>query len=175
MRVSVIQADIKWENKHLNFRAYETAFSSLPETDIILLPEMFSTGFTPHSSDMGEGPSGETYEWMAEMSYSYNAGICGSYIVIEGSSCFNRWVFVSPDGKSWHYDKRHLFKMNNVENDFTPGRTRLIFTFRGFRICPNICYDLRFPVWSRNMNDYDLLINAANWPSARREVWLTLL
>ncbi|MCU0455853.1 MAG: amidohydrolase [Bacteroidales bacterium] len=175
MRISVIQSDIKWENKHRNFRSYEKTFSSLPETDIILLPEMFTTGFTPHSSSQGEGPRGETHEWMTEMSRRYNTGICGSYIVIEGSSCFNRWVFVSPDGKTRHYDKRHLFKMNNVENDFTPGRKRLVFTFRGFRICPNICYDLRFPVWSRNRNDYDLLINAANWPSARRDVWLTLL
>lgn len=175
MKISVIQPDIKWENKYRNFKNYEKIFSSLPETDIILLPEMFTTGFTPHSSGLGEGPRGETYEWMTEMSQRYNAGICGSYIVMEGLSCFNRWVFVSPDGKSWHYDKRHLYKMNNVENDFTPGRKRLVFTFRGFRIFPNICYDLRFPVWSRNSDKYDLLINAANWPSARREVWLTLL
>lgn len=149
--------------------------SQLDNPDIIILPEMFSTGFTANSESQCESVRGDTFDWMIHVAEKSSSGICGSYIVRVGDSYFNRWVFVSPSKSSWHYDKRHLFKMNNVENNFTPGEKRLVFKFRGFSICPNICYDLRFPVWSRNRNDYELLIYSANWPMARRDVWITLL
>jgi predicted amidohydrolase len=175
MKITIVQPDIKWENKSLNFRKYEQIVSHLDDTDIVILPEMFSTGFTVNSESLGEPPGAETFDWMIHASEKANCGICGSYIIKVRNYYFNRWVFVSPDKKSWHYDKRHLFRMNNVENNFTQGKKRIVFKFRGIRICPGICYDLRFPVWSRNRNDYDLLINSANWPQARRDVWLILL
>lgn len=175
MNISIIQTDIKWENKSINFRKYEQAISGIGDPDIIVLPEMFTTGFTPNSENLCEPPKGETFDWMIYIAEKYNSAICGSYIVRKGNNLFNRLLFVSPERKSAHYDKRHLFKLENIENNFTPGTQRLIIRYRGFRICPNICYDLRFPVWSRNKNDYDLLINCANWPQARRDVWITLL
>jgi len=175
MKISIIQTDISWENKSLNFRKYENVISKIEDTDIIILPEMFSTGFTSETESLAEAPQGETFHWMVHVADKYNSALCGSYIIKVKNKYFNRWVFVSPGGKSYNYDKRHLFRMNNVETAFTPGNRRLVFKFRGFRICPNICYDLRFPVWSRNRNDYDLLINSASWPQARRDVWITLL
>jgi predicted amidohydrolase len=109
---------------------------------------------------------------MAEKQHS---GICGSYIVVDDRQYFNRWIFVSPDGEIRSYDKRHLFGPGGEDRLFARGRERIVFNFKGLRICPNICYDLRFPVWSRNRNDYDLLINSSNWPESRRDVWITLL
>lgn len=175
MRISVIQPDIAWENKSGNFSKYEHMISQLYDPDIVILPEMFSTGFTDSAENQGEPPKSETYDWMIHIAEKISSGICGSYIVKARTKYFNRFVFVSPEKKSWFYDKRHLFRMNDVESNYTAGTKRLVFKFRGFRICPNICYDLRFPVWNRNMNDYDLLINSANWPMARRDVWITLL
>jgi predicted amidohydrolase len=122
-----------------------------------------------------ESPGSVTFDWMVHISEKGNFGICGSYIVRERNKYFNRWIFVTPDNKFRKYDKRHLFRMSNEEKSFTPGNKRLTFRFRDMRICANVCYDLRFPVWTRNKNDYDLLINSANWPESRREVWITLL
>ena len=176
MRLTLIQPDIEWENKNGNFARIERLISDInTDTDLVILPEMFNTGFSMNTERLFEPPNAETYEWLRKISMEGNYGICASYIVKERKRFYNRWILVAPEGKSWHYDKRHLFTMSNEEQSFTPGRVRQIFTFRGVRICPNICYDLRFPVWSRNRNDYDLLINSANWPSARRDVWLTLL
>jgi predicted amidohydrolase len=175
MRISVVQPDIVWENKTRNFRKYERMISQLHNPDIVVLPEMFSTGFTASSENQGEPPKSETFDWMIHMAEKSSSGICGSYIIKIGHKYVNRFVFVSPEKKSWFYDKRHTFRMSNVEDNFTPGNKRLVFKFRGFRICPGICYDLRFPVWTRNRNDYDLLLNSANWPMARRDVWITLL
>jgi omega-amidase len=175
MKISIIQPDISWENKHLNFLKYEKMISRIDNSDIIILPEMFSTGFTASSESQSELYRSETFDWMIHLAEKTSAGICGSYIVKVRNNFYNRWTFVSPEKRSWHYDKRHLFNMNNVEKNFTPGIRRIVFKFRGFRICPNVCYDLRFPVWSRNKNDYDLLINSANWPQARSDTWITLL
>jgi len=176
IRVSIIQTDILWENKSGNFRKYEEMISSrCNDTDIVVLPEMFSTGFSMNVEKMGESFRAETFNWMMAISEKGNFGLCGSYIVKEDNRFFNRWVFVTPDKKSWFYDKRHLFRMGDENKYFSPGRSQMIFNFRGIRICPNICYDLRFPVWTRNRNSYDLLINSANWPESRRDVWITLL
>lgn len=175
MKISVIQPDIIWEDKSRNFKKIELLLSELKETDIVILPEMFNTGFSMNTETLGEPPGSETFEWMIHMSGKGNFGICGSYIVKEKNSFFNRWFFVTPEKKFWKYDKRHLFRMSSEDKSFTPGNKQLTFRFRGTRICANICYDLRFPVWSRNRNNYDLLLNSANWPLPRREVWITLL
>ena len=175
MKISIIQQNIVWEDKTRNFERLEKLISNLSNTDIIILPEMFNTGFSMDPERLGELPFSETFDWMLHASEEGNLGICGSYIVKENCNFYNRWLFVTPDKKSWQYDKRHLFTITNEERSFTHGTKRLTFKFRGVRISPNICYDLRFPVWSRNKNDYDLLINSANWPEPRRDVWITLL
>jgi omega-amidase len=175
MKISIIQTDTAWENKSKNFSKIEKSIHFLEGSDIVILPEMFNTGFTMNTDGMGEPPASETFDWMISIAEKGNFGICGSYIVRVKDRYFNRWLFVTPEKKSWHYDKRHLFRMGNEEKAFTPGKKRVTFRFRDVRICPNICYDLRFPVWSRNRNDYDLLINSACWPAARNSVWITLL
>ena len=124
---------------------------------------------------LSEPPQGETFEWMRDLAQKGNFGLCGSYMVKENLNFYNRWLFITPEKEIWKYDKRHLFRMGGENIIFSSGRNRLIFSFRGVRISSNICYDLRFPVWSRNRNEYDLLINSANWPKARKEVWNVLL
>jgi omega-amidase len=175
MKISIIQPDTLWEDKEANFDVLSEMISVLPETDIIILPETFNTGFSMNPELLSETSQSVTWKWMAAMAKLKCAGICGSYIVKDGEKYFNRWVFVSPDNETWHYDKRHLFRMSGEEYLFTSGCKRITLNFRGIRILPNVCYDLRFPVWTRNRNDYDLIINSANWPASRRDVWLTLL
>lgn len=176
MKVSVIQPDLIWEDKLSNLeKITQIIFSADHRSEIVILPEMFNTGFSVNPEKLSEAPGSTTFEWMAEMATKGSFAICGSYTVRVSKRMYNRWVFVTPDKKTINYDKRHLFRMGDEEKYFTPGKRRIVFRFRGLRICPNVCYDLRFPVWSRNRNDYDLLINSANWPEARRDVWLTLL
>jgi len=176
MNISVIQPDIAWEDKSRNFKNLSELISTLfHKTDIIMLPEMFNTGFSMNPGQLSESPEGETITWMKNIAEQGNLGLCGSYIVKEKMNFFNRWVFVSPGNKVWHYDKRHLFGMGGEDKLFSAGRSRLIFTFRGVKISAYICYDLRFPVWSRNSEGSDLIIYAANWPESRRNVWTTLL
>lgn len=175
MKISIIQPDTLWEDRPANLEALSDMISALPETDIIILPETFNTGFSMNPELLSEAPESYTFNWMSAMAKLKYAAICGSYIVKDGEDFYNRWIFVSPDNESWHYDKRHLFRMDGEEKLFTPGNKRIVLKFRGIRILPNVCYDLRFPVWSRNRNDYDLIINSANWPAPRRDVWLTLL
>jgi omega-amidase len=176
MKITIVQPDLIWEDKAANFSNLEALILPLfNKTDIIILPEMFNTGFSMNPENLCESPGSETFEWMQSISKKGNFGVCGSYIIKVDEDYFNRWVFVSPEEETWYYNKRHLFSPGGEEKTFSKGKNRLVFSFRGVRICPNICYDLRFPVWSRNRNDYDLLINSANWPKSRREVWITLL
>ncbi len=176
MKISIIQPDLKWENKAVNFRNLDALISTLnKQSDIVILPEMFNTGFSMNPEYLCESPFAETYNWMKEKAHIGGFGICGSYIVKENNTFFNRWVFVSPDSDSFFYDKRHLFGIGDEDKFFSVGKSRVVFNFRGIRISPYICYDLRFPVWSRNRNDYDLAIYAANWPRNRSEVWNILL
>ena len=176
MNISVIQPDVFWEDKSKNLNHLEEIISSLNfKTDIVILPEMFSTGFSMNPGSLSEPPDGSTFDWMMETAKERNFGLCGSYIVNAGKQYFNRWVFASPEKEYWYYDKRHLFAMAGKKELFSSGKERLVFSFRGIRINPYICYDLRFPVWSRNRNDTDLIIYAANWPESRSEVWKTLL
>lgn len=176
MKISVVQTGIAWENKEENFRNLEIVLKPLiNNTDLVILPETFNTGFSMNPLQLSENEDGETFRWLTGMSEKGNFGICGSYIVNHKGKYYNRFVFVSPEKEKFNYDKRHLFSLGGEGKLFTRGKNRLVFNFRGFRISPYICYDLRFPVWSRNRNDCDLLIYAANWPEVRREVWNTLL
>jgi omega-amidase len=176
MKVTVIQTDILWEDKSANFEHLLGLISPVfNNTDIIVLPEMFNTGFSMHPVRLSESTDGETIEWMKLVAARGNFGVCGSYIVKENGNFYNRWTFVSPDDEVWCYDKRHLFRMGGEDQLFSAGKSRLVFSFRGVKISPYICYDLRFPVWSRNREKYDLIIYSANWPESRREVWTTLI
>jgi omega-amidase len=176
MKISVIQSDPKWEDKLTNFSSLERLISPLyKKTDLIILPEMFNTGFSLNPEKLSEPSRGETSDWMRSISEAGNMGVCGSYIVKENGNFFNRFQFVSPETETVFYDKRHLFSIGGEDRLFTAGKNRLVFGFRGVRISPYICYDLRFPVWSRNRNEYDLMINSANWPESRITVWNTLL
>jgi omega-amidase len=176
MHISIIQPNLVWEDKTANFNNLSRLISPLfNKTDIVVLPEMFNTGFSMDTEKLCELSGGETFEWMMNLSQNGNFGICGSYIVKENDNFYNRWIFISPEKEFWKYDKRHLFSMGGEDKSFTRGKTRLLFTFRGLRISPYICYDLRFPVWSRNRNDCDMLIYAANWPNVRQDAWNILL
>lgn len=176
MNISIIQPDLVWEDKSRNLENIGELIAPLYDrTDLVVLPEMFNTGFSIYPDKLGELSDGETFDWMINTSKKGNFGLCGSYIVKDKKQFFNRWVFVNPEEECWYYNKRHLFRMAGEDKYFSPGKSRLIFTFMGVRISPYICYDIRFPVWSRNRNEYDLLIYAANWPESRREVWKTLL
>jgi predicted amidohydrolase len=178
MKIALLQTDIIWEDKAANLEKLERLIETVPKnTDIVVLPEMFNTGFSMDPERLSEEPEGITSHWMGKMAEKGNFGLCGSYIVRENDHFLNRFLFVSPDNprEAWHYDKRHLFSMAGEHRHFHPGKEKVIFTFREIRICPLVCYDLRFPVWSRNRNEYDLLIYSANWPEQRKLAWNTLI
>jgi omega-amidase len=159
----------------------EKLFTLPAPTDLIVLPEMFTTGFTMDAAAVAEPMNLTTFRWLRQMAQQTNAAITGSYVVQAGRTYHNRLVWMEPDGNFATYDKRHLFRMAGEERTYTAGTARLIRTWRGWRICPLICYDLRFPVWSRNRQigpdvlDYDLLLYVANWPAPRQTAWDTLL
>jgi len=176
LNVAVFQLDSVWEDAQANRAKIDQLLSILPEnTDVVFLPEMFPTGFSMNVSELAESMEGETIQWMKERSRDYQLALCGSLIIREDEKYFNRLVFVEPSGEINYYNKRHLFTMGNEERHFESGTERLIVTYKGWRICPLICYDLRFPVWARNRNEYDILVYSVNWPQARTEVWNTLL
>lgn len=176
LQVAVLQLDLVWENPAANRAKMDEFLLKLPEeTDIVFLPEMFSSGFTLNVSEMAEPMDGETIRWMKLRCSQYQLALCGSLIILENGQYFNRLVFVEPSGDVQFSDKRHLFTMCGEESHFFHGKERLIITYKGWRICPLICYDLRFPVWARNRNEYDILIYSASWPENRSLVWNTLL
>ena len=176
MKITLLQTDIFWEDKPGNLDSLGMLLSKISgTTDLVVLPEMFSTGFTMNARTLAEQKSSETFRWMNNISRNCNLAVCGSYIVVDDGHYYNRFVCVTPLGESFIYDKRHLFGIGGEDKTFTRGTARKVFTYNGIRILPAICYDLRFPVWLRNRNDYDLLICVANWPDSRRDVWNTLL
>ena len=176
MKVSLVQPNTKWENKTANLRQLESLILPLNnKTDIVILPEMFSTGFSMNPESLSELPGKDTFAWMKSTAEKGNFGVCGSYMVNENNLTYNRFVFVSPEDEVWQYDKRHLFGIAGEQKFFSAGKERVTFRFRNFRITPFICYDLRFPVWNRNRNDTDLIIYSANWPVARKTAWTTLI
>jgi len=172
MRITTIQYDIVWEDKEKNLKNLSEKINTI-QSDIIILPEMFTTGFTMNPNHLAESMTGKTIQWMKEIALTKDLAICGSIIIREEDKYFNRFIWVNPDGTIYHYDKRHLFLNEDV--NYTPGDKKLIIEYRGWKICPLICYDLRFPVWSRNSEDYDILIYVANWPDKRKLAWRSLL
>jgi omega-amidase len=176
MKITIVQPDTIWEDKKANFIRIGQMLENLPgSTDIIVLPEMFNTGFSLDAEELSEKPGEETFKWMNDQSAASSSAICGSYIIRSGSDYYNRFLFVSPEQMHEQYDKRHLFGMAGENRIFTAGKSRKVFEYMGFRILPIICYDLRFPVWIRNRGDYDLIICVASWPDTRREAWNSLL
>jgi omega-amidase len=176
MKISLIQTSLIWENAQANRANFERLINSIQEpTDIILLPEMFSTGFTMEPATVAETMNGETIQWMKTMAAAKDCAIAGSIVIKENGNYYNRFLFVLPDGEVKAYDKRHLFSLAGEHKAYTNGVDRLIIDYRGWKICPLVCYDLRFPVFSRNTEDFDLLLYAANWPQPRIHAWDTLL
>ena len=176
LQLILLQYDIAWEDPKANKEHLETVFTELPaHIDLVVLPEMFTTGFTMTPANRAETMDGPTLQWLQRWSNQLNAAICGSLIIKEGMAYYNRFVFVSPSGEVTTYDKRHLFHMAGEGDQYTQGSNREIIEYRGWKILPQICYDLRFPVFSRNTQDYDLVIYVANWPKARVKAWDTLL
>lgn len=176
LRISLIQSDLYWEDKIRNLDTFRNLLlASQTKADIFLLPEMFSTGFTMNPNDLAESVTGETVSWMKELASTTNALIAGSIVIKEDGHFFNRFLAVSSHGIIASYNKRHLFRMAGEESHYTRGSERIIFSWRGWRILPQICYDIRFPVWIRNRQDYDLALFVANWPEPRRDVWMNLL
>jgi predicted amidohydrolase len=176
LHITLFQFDLVWENPAANRALIDEMLCKTSDpTDVVFLPEMFATGFTMNVHEMAETMEGETVEWMKTRSRERGTAICGSLVIAENQQYFNRLLFVEPSGKISFYDKRHLFTMGNENQYFQAGKERLIVDYMGWRICPLICYDLRFPVWSRNRNEYDLLVFSANWPGVRNDVWNTLL
>ena len=182
LTISLIQTDIHWEEPDANLAMFEEKIWTINEaTDVIVLPEMFTTGFSMNAENLAEPAGGKTFKWLRQMATQKNAAVTGSYMVKERDQYFNRLCFVYPNGFSEHYDKKHLFTLAGEGDTYTSGSERLIVEYKGWRICPMICYDLRFPVWARsrksgdNVHEYDLLIYVANWPDARIDAWNALL
>ena len=175
LNFSLIQSNIFWEDVNKNLLHFERLISRISETDIILLPEMFNTAFCPKSNHLAETMEGKTISWMKEISKQQNCSIAGTLMVIEKKKVFNRLVWISENGEIHTYDKHHLFSLIKEERYISKGKGRLIVEEKGWKICPLICYDLRFPVFSRNNVDYDILIYLANWPIKRIDAWDALL
>lgn len=177
MKISIVQADIAWENKELNYSRFSEMLDGVKQkTDLVVLPEMFNTGFSMNSGNLAEGMTGRTMEWMQKTAYEGDFGLMGSFIAKTDDKYYNRLVFMKPDGTFSGYDKGHLFRMEKENMFFTKGNKRVVDRFREFNFSLQICYDLRFPVWSRNMNNtVDIIVYVANWPESRRKVWNTLL
>ncbi len=175
LKVALLQADIIWEQPAANIKNYETLLSGVGKTDLIVLPEMFTTGFSMNCKMHCESMDGSSVQWMKRTASKKNALVTGTLIIEEHGKFYNRCLWIYPDGTVSHYDKHHLFTMSGEHLYYTPGKERLIVEYKGWRFCPLICYDIRFPVWSRNTDNYDVLLYMTNWPSARHYVWKSLL
>lgn len=181
LTIAIIQSDLHWENVDANLAMFEEKIWSITDpVDLIILPEMFNTGFSMEAKKLGEVSGLKTHKWLIQIAGQKQALVGGSYIVKEGTDYFNRFFIAFPDGRFQTYDKRHLFTLAKEDQHYKAGNKRLIVDYKGWKICPLVCYDLRFPVWSKNnMNsgafDYDLLIYVASWPKPRVNAWDALL
>ena len=176
LKVAIIQSDLVWENPKQNRLNFTKKIKDITGgIDLIILPEMFSSGFTMNASAVAETMQGETVLWMKDLASKKNTAIIGSLVISEAGNFHNRLLFVEPSGKITHYDKRHTFTLVGEDDVYTAGKEKVIVAYKGWKICPLICYDLRFPVWARNTEDYDVLIYVANWPKPRVSAWDTLL
>jgi omega-amidase len=177
LKISLFQGYLFWENIDKNLQNIGLRLGSIREkTDLIVLPEMFNTGFTMNAEPLAEPMNGKTMLWMHKIAKQYECVVTGSLIITEGGKFYNRLIWMSADGTYNYYDKRHLFTLAKEQLTYTAGKKKLIVELKGWKICPMICYDLRFPVWMRNVNNaYDLLIVVANWPERRALHWRTLI
>jgi omega-amidase len=182
LRVTVIQFDIIWENPIANINKLNSIISTIDNTDIIVLPEMFSTGFTTRLQTSIIESNKNTLKWMHLISKEKNIAICGTILHFESNKLYNRFYFIEPSGMQHYYDKKHLFSMADEHLVYESGTKKIIFAYKGFQICPVICYDIRFPAWCRNSYNseneefaYDILLCCANWPESRIYHWRSLL
>jgi predicted amidohydrolase len=176
LKLALIQPDIIWEDIDANLDALSKKLEGMADNvDAVILPELFATGFTMRSRELAEGMDGKSVAWMQIMANRYSCAIAGSLIIRQQGSYFNRFIWMAPGGRFDTYDKRHLFSIGEEDAHYTPGKSNTITEINNFRIRPQVCYDLRFPVWSRNTGAYDLLLYVANWPAVRRDVWISLL
>ncbi|CAN5895472.1 amidohydrolase [soil metagenome] len=183
--VAAVQSPLFWEDRKANLHMFGEKLRAIEEPiDLLVLPEMFTTGFSMNPVKLGEPTDGPTLEWMRTQAVIYNTVVTGSFIAFEKGNYFNRLLWVRPDGSYEQYDKRHLFRLAGEEKKFTPGTKKIVVDLHGWKVCPLVCYDLRFPVWSRNRwmqnenqltSEYDLLLYVANWPERRSTAWKTLL
>lgn len=175
LNITLLQCELAWEDPSANREQIANAIASLKtDTDLIVLPEMFTTGFSMNALANAEQPNGETEHWMQALAAQHHCAISGSIAVQADGGVYNRMLFATPEGIT-HYDKRHLFRMAGEHNRYQQGEGRVVVNWRGWRILLQVCYDLRFPVFSRNTGDYDLALYVANWPEARRRHWRQLL
>jgi len=176
LKVAVIQTNLTWEHPAENRKQLGEKINAITETvDLIVLPEMFTSGFTMKPEIVGETMSGETMTWIKALAKAKNAAITGSLVITENGKYYNRLVFVFPSGAIETYDKRHTFTLAGEHEVYTAGTSKNIITYKGWKICPLVCYDLRFPVWARNVENYDVLLYVANWPKPRINAWDALL
>jgi omega-amidase len=182
LTITTIQTTLNWEDKAANLSMFEKKINSIEEeTEIVVLPEMFSTGFSMNPNRLAESMEGETFQWMKRVSSENNIILTGSVIIEENGNFFNRLIWMLPNGQYGHYDKRHRFAFAGEDEKYTAGTKRLIASVKGWKINLLVCYDLRFPVWSRQSStssgepEYDLIIYVANWPERRSIAWKTLL
>lgn len=175
LRLSLLQTTLHWHDWQANRAHLQGQMQPLyGQTDVIVLPEMFSSGFTMEVASQAQSLDGEVMQWLREQAEASAAVVCGSVVMATSEGYVNRFIWMPPSGAFSYYDKRHLFRMGNEHQHYQAGQRRVVIEHQGWRIMPLICYDLRFPVWSRNRNDYDLLLVTANWPERRRAHWLAL-
>jgi|SRR6185312_9626268 len=177
LRVTIVQSALNWENVEANLTMFSDELKVIApgSTDIVVLPEMFGTGFTMNASAVAQPMDGIALQWMKKMAAEKKCVVTGSLIIKEENKFYNRLIWMSQDGMFEVYDKRHLFRMGEENNTYTAGKKKIIVSLKGWKICPLVCYDLRFPVWSRSTGDYDCLIYVANWPEVRSYPWKQLL
>jgi len=175
MKISIIQTPLAWEDAAANRANFTQLINSITQTDLVVLPEMFASGFTMNPQAVAETINGATATWMQQTAITKNCAITGSLVIEENGKFYNRLLFVLPNGDIKTYNKRHLFSYAGEHQFYTAGAEKLIIYYKGFKICPLVCYDLRFPVFARNNDDYDVLLYVANWPQVRTLAWDTLL
>lgn len=173
LKITALNLDIRWKNQEENFELISKEIQNV-KTDVLLLPEMFSTGFCMEPAEIADGDE-VTLNWMKNLAHKRGFAVAGSVSIAEKDKFFNRFYFVEPNGRYHFYDKRHLFSYSGEDEVYSKGKDRVVFNYNGVRILLQVCYDLRFPVFARNINDYDLALYVANWPEARVDAWRTLL
>jgi len=176
LTIALLQSNLIWHNAAKNRINFSKKINSISETvDMIVLPEMFTTGFSMYPQQIAETMEGKTVKWMQQLASKKQSAITGSIVIHKNNNYYNRFLFVQPSGEINYYDKRHLFTLAGEDKVYTSGTKKISIEYKGWKICPLICYDLRFPVWARNIEDYDILMYVANWPKPRIEAWDTLL